>query len=671
MKTEIIFKSINGNSISNAYLISNIDDLPLNNFTFNERLYIKERIKKHSDDIIEFNRFKYFQYIIVIPKIKKTSDLEKVRRLGDSLAAKLISNKVKQISVHINDSTMPLLFAFAEGFLLGSYEYSTYKTEVKNYKGIETLILQDHPVIRQGIKEVEIITEMVKMTRDLINEPSATMNAEKFSLIAVDAFKGKKAKVEVLNKNKIEALKMGGLLGVNKGSIVPPTFTIIEYKPTKAVNIKPYVLVGKGVTMDTGGLNLKPGDSMTDMKSDMSGAAAVLGAMKTIVEMELPVYVVGLIPATDNRPGNNATAPGDVLTMFNGKTVEVLNTDAEGRLILADALAYAQKYDPMLVIDIATLTGAAHAAIGHFGIVAMHNHTKQFESLVNAGEEVHERLVELPFWDEYADLLKSKVADLKNIGGRYAGAITAGKFLENFTDYPYVHLDIAGPAYFDNKEGYITAGGSGVGVRLFYRFFRNIAGITDLISMNHNRKSVTINEVIAGLGTKRIEVKGQKKVIDKAVVGIKRRGRPKKKDTTEKIEGSRKRGRPKKVTSTIIKENQKTGRPAKERPLKAKRGRPVKQKPAEIIKPTQKKRGRPIKAKIAVEKKSLSRKRGRPAKTAEPNVLTAPIKKSKVLKKTSNTKEVKKAGTPTNKKIKVAILPPSPVLNNPKKKSNK
>ncbi|MPN12038.1 Cytosol aminopeptidase [bioreactor metagenome] len=269
---------------------------------------------------------------------------------------------------------------------------------------------------------------------------------------------------------------MGGLLGVNRGSVEEPTFTIMEYKPKKHVNKKPYVFVGKGIMYDTGGLNLKPGASMADMKCDMSGGAAVAGALYLIAAMQLPVHVVGLVPATDNRPGGNAYAPGDVLTMMNGKTVEVLNTDAEGRLILADALAYAQKYDPAVVVDIATLTGAAHAAIGHYAIVGMEaNATGFFERIHSAAEEVFERIVEFPFWDEYAEQLKSSVADMANIGSRYAGAITAGKFLEKFTDYPYIHLDIAGPAFMESAWNYWPQGGTGVGVRLFYQFIKDEA----------------------------------------------------------------------------------------------------------------------------------------------------------------------------------------------------
>ena len=268
---------------------------------------------------------------------------------------------------------------------------------------------------------------------------------------------------------------MGGLLAVNKGSIDPPTFSILEWKPAKAKNKKPIILVGKGVVYDTGGLSLKPTpNSMDMMKCDMGGAAAVIGALYAVSKNKLPYHVIGLVPATDNRPGGNAYAPGDVITMHNKKTVEVLNTDAEGRMILADALSYAQKYKPELVLDAATLTGAAANAIGHYGVVAMGNaDEKIMKKLKDSGNKVYERIVEFPFWDEYSEQLKSSIADMTNLGNGAGGAITAGKFLEKFTDYPYIHLDIAGPAFIKKPVDYISQGGTGVGVRLFYDFIKN------------------------------------------------------------------------------------------------------------------------------------------------------------------------------------------------------
>jgi leucyl aminopeptidase len=316
----------------------------------------------------------------------------------------------------------------------------------------------------------------VTEARDLINTPVLDLTAEDLAARAEELGQIYGFKVTVLNQAKIESLKMGGLLGVNKGSVDPATFSILEYKPEKAVNSAPYVLVGKGVVYDTGGLSLKPSNFMDTMKCDMSGAAAVIGTLCAVAGQGLPVHVIGLIPATDNRPGGNAITPGDVITISDGTTVEVLNTDAEGRLILADALHYAKKYKPQLVIDLATLTGAAARAIGPNATVAMGNASREvWEQLQTSAANTHERLVEFPFWDEYNDLLKSEIADLKNIGGAEAGAITAGKFLEHFTDYPYVHLDIAGPAFLDSPWGYYGKGGTGVGVRLLTDFLTHVA----------------------------------------------------------------------------------------------------------------------------------------------------------------------------------------------------
>ena len=318
------------------------------------------------------------------------------------------------------------------------------------------------------------MTEAVSFSRDLINEPLQSLGAT--DLAERIRTKGTECGFtsEVFSKKKIESLKMGGILAVNRGSLDPPSFSILEWKPEKPINERPIVLVGKGVVYDTGGLSLKPTPgSMDSMKSDMSGAAAVAGAFVLASRQKLPVHLIGLIPATDNRPGVNAYTPGDIIDMYDGSTVEVLNTDAEGRMLLADALSYAKKYDPELVIDLATLTGSAAIAIGTKGLVAMGNaEKKEMDALVESGDKVHERVAVFPFWDDYKDMLRSPIADLKNIGGREAGAITAGKFLEHFTDYPFMHLDIAGPAFLHTKDGYRAQGGTGVGVRLLYQFLK-------------------------------------------------------------------------------------------------------------------------------------------------------------------------------------------------------
>ena len=339
-------------------------------------------------------------------------------------------------------------------------------------------------VSKKDIEELINVSEAVYHARTLVNEPQHFLTATQLSEEIKSLSKEAGFTVEIFTKKKIETLKMGGLLAVNKGSIEPPTFNILEYKPKNPSNKKPIVLVGKGVVYDTGGLSLKPtAGSMDFMKSDMGGSAAIIGALYATAKNKLDVWVVGLIPATDNRPSGAAYAPGDVITMYNGKTVEVLNTDAEGRMILADALTYAIKYNPELVIDLATLTGMAARTVGHHAIVSMGTADKEtHENLKDSGFAVNERLAEMPFFDEYFDMLKSDIADVKNIGEMNAGAITAGKFLEMFTKnekgehaYPWIHLDIAGPAFLSSEDAYRGKNGSGVGVRLLYNFIRKYA----------------------------------------------------------------------------------------------------------------------------------------------------------------------------------------------------
>ncbi|MCS6818923.1 MAG: M17 family metallopeptidase, partial [Chitinophagales bacterium] len=248
-----------------------------------------------------------------------------------------------------------------------------------------------------------------------------------------------------------------------------------EYKPTKHRNKKPIVLVGKGIVFDTGGLSLKPTtNSMDMMKCDMSGAATAGAVLYAVAKSKLPLHILALVPATDNRPGEKAYAPGDVIRMMDGSTVEVLNSDAEGRMILADALHYAKKYKPELVIDIATLTGSALRALGHFATAYMGTAPDSIKKqIIQSSLDTYERLWEFPLWEEYGTLLQSDIADQKNIGGELAGMITAGKFLEKFIDYPWLHLDIAGTAFLTSESDYKGKGGTGVGVRLLYHFLKN------------------------------------------------------------------------------------------------------------------------------------------------------------------------------------------------------
>ncbi len=402
------------------------------------------------------------------------TQLEKVRIIADKVATELNKHKIKSVTISSDNDEHTL--ACAEGLALGNYQFlKYYGDKSKRQNSLKTVACVGGTELKKSLVELKQVYEAVKASRDLVNEPVSYLTAPQIGKEIKSLSKTFGFKAEVWGRAKITSMKMGGLLAVNKGSLDDPSFSTLTWKPANAVNKKPIVLVGKGVVYDTGGLSLKPTPhSMDMMKSDMGGAAAVIGAMCAIAGNKIPVHVIALVPSTDNRPGGNAYAPGDVITMFDGSTVEVLNTDAEGRMILADALAYAKKFKPELVVDAATLTGAAARAIGKHAIVGMGNaDNKTMSQIKEAGESVGEPIVEFPFWDVYADDLKSTIADQKNLGGPEAGAITAGKFLEKFTDYPYVHLDIAGPAFVLSRFNYRGIGGTGVGVRLLYQFIKN------------------------------------------------------------------------------------------------------------------------------------------------------------------------------------------------------
>jgi len=410
-------------------------------------------------------------YVFVVKTVKK--DLDTIRKAAFSVHDTL--KKHYKVATVTGDNAKKLL-AFAEGFLLSNYQFLKYFKDAKKKKNTLNTLEVHGSVTQKELTELSHLIASVYWARDMVNEPVSYMDAPQLAEEIKAKGKVSKYKVEVLGKGKIEALKMGGLLAVNKGSEVPPTFTIIEYKPKNAKNKKPIVLVGKGVVYDTGGLSLKPtAHSMDLMKSDMGGAAAMSATIDALAKNKVPVYVIGLIPATDNRPGKTAYAPGDVVTMFDGTTIEVLNTDAEGRMILADALAYANKYKPELVIDAATLTGAAVRALGTKTAISMGNaKDTYFRKLYEAGQVTHDRVFRFPFWEEWKSELNSDIADMKNLGGPNAGMITAGKFLEHFVKYPYIHIDIAGPAFLETADSYNGKGGTGAGVRLLYQFLKDL-----------------------------------------------------------------------------------------------------------------------------------------------------------------------------------------------------
>lgn len=458
------------------FLTTNHEKLKEYSFTPTEFEYIKKQAAEDKK-LVKINSYFKWSYIHLIDidkDICKTK--EKLRRLAGDLSKDIKENKHKEILVVDLCENAELTLAYIEGLGLTHYQFLKYQTNKKErVNTLKEIKVFSSQITEEQVIELNFLLQAVYLTKNLVNEPVAYLNAEQLAneFRQMGQFAG--FDVEVFNKKKIEALKMDGLLTVNKGSIDPPTFSVLTWKPENAINKKPYILVGKGVVYDTGGMNIKTGNYLDTMKSDMAGAATAAGTIFALAKAEIPLYVIGLIPATDNRTNGNAYVPDDVIEFNNHVSVEVKNTDAEGRLILADALIFAKQYDPELVIDIATLTGAAAHAIGNMGVVAMTNLNEDkyqlFEQLKVSGKNVYERIVEFPLWDEYDDMLKSDIADIKNIGGKEAGAITAAMFLKHFVDYPWIHLDIAGSAYLSKTDNYRGVGATGVGVRLFFDFF--------------------------------------------------------------------------------------------------------------------------------------------------------------------------------------------------------
>ncbi|MBS1904531.1 MAG: leucyl aminopeptidase [Bacteroidetes bacterium] len=419
----------------------------------------------------------------------ESTTLETVRRSAAKAAKKTVALKGRSLAMYLPSvkgaKGADVAAAMVEGVMLGLYKWDKYKKKDDNGVSLDTLtILSDeteiggskHPEIRKAVEQTETICENVIFARNMENEPSNNKYPEVMVKWAQGAAKGNGIKVTAFAGAELKKHKMVGIQAVGQGSARDGRFIIMEYKGAKNKSAKPIVLVGKGITFDTGGISLKPGAGMGDMISDMSGAATVIAVLKTVADLKLPVNVIGLCSCAENMPSGTATRPGDIITYPNGVSAEIDNTDAEGRLVLADALIWAQQYDPKHVIDLATLTGACVVALGHVTTGMMGNDEKMKSTLKRIGDKVYERVCELPIYDEYDELIKSDVADIKNVGGRWGGAITAAMFLKRFTNYPWIHLDIAGTARGEAQLDYINKGGTGVCVRLLTHMLMEEAG---------------------------------------------------------------------------------------------------------------------------------------------------------------------------------------------------
>ncbi|HEY3453018.1 MAG TPA: leucyl aminopeptidase [Bryobacteraceae bacterium] len=404
-------------------------------------------------------------------KREKFSTVE-ARRAAGALVRTLKAKGVRTIALLLQNPA-EYITAVAEGAVLGVWEASKYKSDPKkDEQQIDTFTIAapnaDAAGLRGQLERGRIVAEAQNLTRDLVNEPANKLTpaglAEAASRMAAEAG----LECEVLDEKAMAALGMGSLLGVAQGSSNPPFLIVLKYRPAAAQGSDHLALVGKGVTFDTGGISIKPSDGMEKMKYDMAGAAAVIGAMRALAALKPAIPVTGYVPTVENMLNGNAQRPGDIVTALSGKTIEVLNTDAEGRLILADAITYANRNGATHMVDAATLTGAIAIALGHYNMGAFTNNETFLAKLLAAARLAGEKTWQLPMDEEYKEYLKSAFADLPNIGGRYGGSITAAWFLREFADpTPWVHLDIASTAWLDEGKAWLSKGPTGVAVRSF------------------------------------------------------------------------------------------------------------------------------------------------------------------------------------------------------------
>jgi len=420
---------------------------------------------------------------------KKTNfDLEKLRGAFAKAAQHIRSLNIKILTSFVNFQEWSvnrftydeLTEAVVEGVLLGIYQFTPFKTvDREKIKEVDSFVLVEErveclPIVSAAAGRAEAIARAVSFARDLVSAPGNELTPRILAEKALE-MASSRGKIEsaIFDEAKMRELGMHALLAVARGSSEPACFIILKYEGCEGSN-ETVALVGKGITFDSGGISLKPSDRMGEMKTDMAGAAAVIATLMAAADLELPVNVIGLVPATENLPGGRAYRPGDVLQSLSGQTIEVISPEAEGRLILAEALTYAGNYHPQAIIDVATLTGACVIALGDLAIGMFGTDSSLQQEMVHAGENTGERVWEMPLWDDYFELIKSDIADYKNTGGRNGGAITAAAFLSKFVgDIPWVHLDIAGPCWLDKDRPYTPRGASGIGVRLLISWLRN------------------------------------------------------------------------------------------------------------------------------------------------------------------------------------------------------
>ena len=398
-----------------------------------------------------------------------------LRKVVGSAVRALKAKSLTNITLSLENATSEQITAAVEGAILADYEPDRLKTDAKKgEKRLASFCILGPATLQSALDHGRILGEAQNFTRELVNEPANLMTPLKLASEAQSMAATFGLDCEILDRERMTQLGMGSLLGVSQGSAEPPALIILRYTPAAATTADHLALIGKGVTFDTGGVSIKPSDGMEKMKYDMAGGAAVIGAMRAIAQFKPQVTITALIPAVENMVSSRAQRPGDIVTSLSGKTIEVLNTDAEGRLILVDAITYALRLGCTHMVDAATLTGAIGVALGHIHVGAFTNNEPFLGKVMSAAKSEGERMWHMPLDDDYKDYLKSAFADLPNIGGRYGGAVTAAMFLKEFTeDKPWVHLDIAGTAWLDEAKPFLSKGPSGVAVRTFVNLATN------------------------------------------------------------------------------------------------------------------------------------------------------------------------------------------------------
>lgn len=485
-------KSIKSTTKQNGFVIFILDNLKkseLNKNLDNYSLVINETLfKKYNDKKItsfhanSTDKKVSFVKIVKIKKDKLSADTFRNELAG--LIQSLREEHIDELSIAtIDPMEVNKIFTddtyyfqtYAEGILLGNYNFDNYKSEQSKPAKLDVkFITNEIQSAKKGITTAINLINAVKFTKDLVNEPAITLTPKELAKRTKAELTKEGVKVTVFNKKQLKEKNMNAILSVGSASPNDPCLIIMRYKP-KAKAKKKIALVGKGVTYDTGGLSIKPTSGMIDMKADMAGAAATIGIMKAAAKFKLPYEIIGIVPAVENTISGNAYKPGDVVKTASGKSIEVKDTDAEGRIILADALEYASKQNPDEIIDFATLTGSIMVALGEYAAGIFTNDDSMADDLYKAGMRTYERVWRLPFWDDYNKLIKSDIADVSNLGPRWGGAITAGKFLENFVDkkIPWVHIDIAGVALANDLNNYTKKWHPGFGVRLIIDYLQN------------------------------------------------------------------------------------------------------------------------------------------------------------------------------------------------------